>query len=265
MSDSVVHEVSGGVAHVQLNRPERLNSLDPEMFKALVGVGRRVLDRQDVSVVVLSGTGRAFCAGLDFSQFDAMRSGNAEIVTGGERLGSAMALAQQAVHVWSLLPQPVIAGVHGYALGGGLQVALGADIRIVSPTTKLSVMEIQWGLIPDMAGTQLLPELVGRDIAKDLTFTGRTILGTEAQSIGLATRVTEDPVAGALDLAHEMASHSASALRQAKRLLDMAGRVSLSEGLDAEQEALHALMGSEEQAAVVEKRLQARRLWSSGS
>jgi enoyl-CoA hydratase/carnithine racemase len=258
MTDSVVYQVSDRVAHVRLNRPKRLNSLDRQMFEALVDVGRELIDRQDVSVVVLSGAGRAFCAGLDLAQFDAMRTGGAEVVVGGERLGAAGALAQKSVHVWSLLPQPVIAGVHGYALGGGLQVALGADIRVVSPTTKLSVMEIQWGLIPDMAGTQLLPELVGRDVAKELTFTGRTVLGVEAQAIGLATRVADDPIEGAVQLAEEIASHSRSALGRAKRLLDMAGRVPLAEGLDAEQDALAALMGSDEQTAVVENRLRQR-------
>src|SRR3954454_19130205 len=207
------------------------------MFEALVATGTSLVDRDDVGAVVLTGSGRAFCAGLDFGSFAAMaENGSGRVVVPRPPLGAARALGQQAVHVWSLVPAPVIAAVHGFAFGGGLQLALGADIRIVAPDAQLSVMEVQWGLVPDMCGTQLLPELVGRDVAKELTLTGRRISGTEAARLGLATRESDDPLAEALVLASEIAGHSRDANRAAKRLLDMAGRVPFEQGLQAEQD-----------------------------
>jgi enoyl-CoA hydratase/carnithine racemase len=254
----VIAEVVEGIAHVRLARPEKLNALDPAMFEALVATGVELRDRTDVAAVVLSGEGRAFCAGLDFGQFAAMREGRADVVTARPQLGAARAMGQQAVHVWSLIPAPVIAAVHGVAFGGGLQIALGADIRIVAPDAQLSVMEIHWGLVPDMMGTQLLPELVGRDVAKELALTGRTVSGAEAARMGLATREADDPLTAAQDLAGEIAGHSRSATRAVKRLIDLAGRVGLEEGLQAEQDAIGALIGSEEQVAAVSRRLAAR-------
>lgn len=260
MANEDVHrvalEVADGVATVRLDRPEKMNALDPAMFEALVATGRELMERDDVGAVVLTGAGRAFCAGLDFSGFAAMaeRSGPRDVVP-REPLGAAGALARQAVHVWSLVPAPVIAAVHGYAFGGGLQIALGADIRLVAPDAQLSLMEIQWGICPDMCGTQLLPELVGRDVAKELALTGRRVSGTEAARLGLATREEADPLAAALALATEIAGHSRNATRAVKRLVDLAGRVPLEEGLAAEQREIGQLIGSPEQAAVVRARL----------
>ncbi len=252
-------EVTDGVAHVRLDRPEKLNALDPAMFDALVAVGTALVDREDVGAVVLSGEGRAFCAGLDFGQFAAMRDRQGPRVdTSRPLLGAARARGQQAAHVWSLVPAPVVAAVHGVAFGGGLQIALGADIRIVAPDARLSVMEIRWGLVPDMTGTQLLPGLVGRDVAKELALTGREVSGEEAVALGLATRAADDPVAAALALAREIAGHSRRATRHVKRLMDLAGRVGLAEGLQAEQDAIGELIGSPEQVAVVERRLAGR-------
>jgi enoyl-CoA hydratase/carnithine racemase len=251
--------VSDGVADVRLSRPDKLNALDPAMFEALVDVGTGLLDRDDVGAIVLSGEGRAFCAGLDFGRFAAMGEGSAGVVAPRPRLGAARALGQQAAHVWAIQPAPVVAAVHGVAFGGGLQIALGADIRLVHPDAQLSVMEVLWGLVPDMTGTQVLPELVGRDVAKELALTGRKVSGTEAARLGLATRVAEDPLAEATALAREIAGHSRSATRGIKRLIDLAGRVALEEGLAAEQEVIGRLIGSEEQAEVVRRRLAATR------
>jgi enoyl-CoA hydratase/carnithine racemase len=153
--------------------------------------------------------------------------------------------------VWTEVPVPVIAAVTGNALGGGLQIALGADIRIVAPDARLSVLEIRWGLIPDMTGTQLLPELVGRDVAKELTFTGRMVSGEEAVALGLATRVDPDPRQAALELARSIAGRSPHAIRAAKRLLDLAGRADLETGFAAEQEEIGALIASPNQAEAV--------------
>ena len=169
----------------------------------------------------------------------------------GPRPGPAQAAGQRAAYVWAEIPVPVIAAVTGNALGGGLQIALGADIRIVAPDARMSVLEIRWGLVPDMTGTQLLPELVGRDVAKELTFTGRMVGGEEAVALGLATRVDPDPRQAALELARSIAGRSPDAIRAAKRLLDLAGRVDLETGFAAEQKEIGALVGRPNQAEAV--------------
>jgi enoyl-CoA hydratase/carnithine racemase len=243
--------VTDGVADVRLNRPEKRNALDNAMFADLITAGERLKTEPGVRAIVLSGEGPDFCAGLDFGAFQAMRD--------GERLslqvdlppaqGAAKATGQRAAHVWAELPVPVIAAVTGNALGGGLQIALGADIRIVAPDARMSVLEIRWGLIPDMTGSQLLPELVGRDVAKELTFSGRVVSGTEAVALGLATRTDPDPRKAALELA--IAARSPHAIRAAKRLLDLAGRVDLAAGFAAEQKEIGALIGSPNQVEAV--------------
>ncbi len=247
--------ITDGVADVRLNRPDKRNALDNAMFAGLITTGERLKTEPGVRAVVLSGEGPDFCAGLDFGAFQAMRD--------GERLslqvdlppaqGPARATGQRAAHVWAELPVPVIAAVTGnaLALGGGLQIALGADIRIVAPNARMSVLEIRWGLIPDMTGSQLLPELVGRDVAKELTFSGRVVSGTEAVALGLATRTDPDPRAAALELARGIAARSPHAIRAAKRLLDLAGRVDLAAGFAAEQKEIGALIGSPNQVEAV--------------
>src|SRR6202167_4480038 len=249
----VTVEITDGVADVRLARPDKRNALDAAMFAGLVTTGERLKSEPGVRAVVLSGDGPDFCAGLDFGWFQAMRD--------GERLrvqvdlppghGPARATGQRAAYVWTEIPVPVIAAVTGNALGGGLQIALGADIRIVAPDARMSVLEIRWGLVPDMTGSQLLPALVGRDVAKELTFTGRVVSGTEAVALGLATRVAEDPRQAALELARSVAGRNPYAIRAAKRLLDLAGRVDLETGFAAEQQEIGALIGSPNQAEAV--------------
>ena len=245
--------ISDGVADVRLNRAAKRNALDPAMFAGLVAAGERLRSERAVRAVVLSGEGPDFCAGLDFGAFRAMTKGQrlSASVSLPSTEGPARATGQRAAFVWAQLPVPVIAAVRGNALGGGLQVALGADIRLVTPDATLSVLEIQWGLIPDMTGSQLLPELVGRDVAKELTLTGRRVRGTEAVAIGLATRVEADPLAAALAMAREIAQRNPHAVRAAKRLLDLAGRVDLATGFAAEQEEIEALIGSPNQVEAV--------------
>jgi enoyl-CoA hydratase/carnithine racemase len=252
-TDRVRVTVTDGVADVRLSRPEKRNALDPAMFAGLVTAGERLKTTAEVRAVVLSGDGPDFCAGLDFGAFRAMTdagrlSAAVQLPPSG---GPAQATGQRAAHVWAELPVPVIAAVHGNALGGGLQIALGADIRIVAPDARLSVMEVAWGLVPDMTGTQLLPDLVRRDVAKELTFTGRVLRGEEAAALGLCTRTDPDPRAAALALARECASRNPHAVRAAKRLLDLAGRVGLEAGFAAEQTEIAALIGSPNQVEAV--------------
>ncbi|SMX94626.1 enoyl-CoA hydratase-related protein [Brevibacterium antiquum] len=269
---NVTYTIDRGVAHVEIDRAEKLNSLTREVFEDLVEVGRALKESTEVRAVVLSGRGRAFSAGLDFTEMSRLADegtatasaaeagvGNASptgsAVDVGERLGSARALAQKAVHVWSLIEVPVIAGLRGPALGGGMQIALGTDIRIAGPDVQLSLMEIKWGIIPDMCGTQLLPRLVGPGMAKKLIATGEAIGAEEALRIGLVEELAEDPVARALELAADIAGKSRSALVWAKKLVDLSYEADLATGLDAEQEALASLIGTDEQRAVVTERL----------
>src|SRR5581483_5388204 len=151
---------------------------------------------------------------------------------------------QQAAYVWTELPVPVIAAVHGPALGAGFQIALAADIRFIAPDAKMSVLEIRWGLVPDMTGTQMLPRLVGLDVAKELAFTGRMLSGAEAKEIGLATRVADDPHAAAMELAREIAGKNPFAVKGVKALLNMAGQVPLEEAFKTEERTMASLIGS---------------------
>ncbi len=253
MSDRIIINRTGGIADVRLNRPDKMNALDPKMFDALVETSDALAADRSLRCVVLSGEGRAFCAGLDFTSFQQMGQ-RAEAVQSG--IGASMEgrithRAQQAVYGWTELPVPVIAAVHGHALGGGIQLALGADIRIVAPDAKMSVLEIRWGLIPDMTGTQSLVNLVGVDVAKELTFTGRMVSGTEAAELGLATHVNDDPHAAAMTLAEEIASKSPHAVRAAKRLFAQAPKVSVAEGFALEREEIRQLIGSQNQVEQV--------------
>ena len=250
-SDVVTITVSDGVADVRLNRPDKMNAVNGAMFAALGEAGDEVAANPNVRAVVLSGEGRGFCAGLDFSSFQSMAGGDGLGSDGGgnnipaRRGEDGIANSGQwAAYVWTQLPQPVIAAVHGPAVGAGFQIAMACDIRIVAPDAKLSVLEIRWGLIPDMTGTQMLPRLVGLDVAKELTFTGRMVSGTEAGELGLATRVSETPLDDALALAAEIASKNPYAIRGAKRLLNNAGQWSLAEGLKSEERTMMSLIGS---------------------
>ncbi len=251
MSERVAVHISGGVADVRLNRPEKMNALDPAMFAALVETGEALAADPSVRAVVLSGEGRSFCAGLDFGSFQAM-AGEEGLKVGGQPKSARITnQGQQAAYVWFDMPAPVIVAVHGVALGGGCQIALGGDLRYCTPDAQFSVLEIRWGLTPDMTGTQLLGRLVGLDVAKELTFTGRMVSGTEAVSLGLATKVCDDPRADALELAAQIAANNPEAVQAAKALLNMAGQVSLAEGFKAEERAINRLIGSPNQKEAV--------------
>lgn len=258
MSDRVIVTAQDGVAEVRLNRPDKLNALDLPMFQALVEAGRALARDRSVRAVVLVGEGRAFCAGLDFGSFQAMAGASRDDGPGllsREGSESPANLAQLAAWVWTEVPVPVIAAVHGVAYGGGLQIALGADLRLVTADARLSVMEIKWGLVPDMSGTQTLRRLVRLDVAKELTFTGRVIDGTEAVALGLATRVDADPLAAARVLAAEIAGKSPDAIRAGKRLLDASGVVPVAEGLRLEESLQRSLLGRPNQIEAVQANL----------
>jgi enoyl-CoA hydratase/carnithine racemase len=256
-----------GVVELQLARADKMNALDPAMFDALIEAGEALRDDKAVRAVVISGRGKAFCAGLDMASFERMQQQGAGSGVLGEGAAGADLLvrthgisnaAQQVAMVWREVPVPVIAAVHGVAFGGGLQVALGADIRIVAPDTKLSVMEIKWGLVPDMAGMVLMRELARSDVVRELTFTGRIFSGEEALRIGFATRVAADPLAEALQMAHEIAGKSPDAIRAGKRLLNTSASHSAAEMLLAESVEQKALIGSPNQVEAVKANIERR-------
>ena len=255
MSDRVSITVDNGIADVRLNRPDKLNALDQAMFQGIVAAGEGLKGDAGVRVVVLSGEGRGFCAGLDFGSFQAMAGSDAPprpasgggLGAIGDTGGRITHLGQQSAWVWQELDVPVIAALHGPALGGGLQIALGADLRIVAPDAQLSVLEARWGLIPDMTGTVMLPRLVGLDVAKELTLTGRMVSGEEAVRLGLATRVADDPRGAAFALAADLVTKSPDALREGKRLLNLSGTRPLAEQLQDERATMGSLIGSPNQ------------------
>jgi len=252
MSDRVSIEVRDGIADVRLNRPDKMNALDAAMFRAIAEAGDQVAADPSVRVVVLSGEGRGFCAGLDIGAFlGGSTDGDASDLLGGREGDRIANLAQQVAHTWIECPVPVIAAVHGVALGGGIQIALGADIRFVAPDAKLSVLEIRWGLLPDMTGLQTLPRLVGLDVAKELAFTGRMLSGTEAAELGLATHVADDPRAAAFELATEIAGKNPAAIRGMKALLNASGTRPLAESYREETRLMTQVMGSPNQVEAV--------------
>ena len=261
MSDRVVVDLKDGVADVRMVRADKMNALDTAMFDALIETGERLKHEAGVRAVVLSGDGRGFCAGLDMGNFAKMASGERKSTEGLvdlPRTAAGANRAQQACYVWREVPVPVIAAVHGVAFGGGLQVALGADLRFVTADAKLSVMEIKWGLVPDMAGMALLRRLVRDDVARELTFSGRTVLGEEAVRIGLATRLCADPRAEALTFAKLIANQNPDAIRAGKRLLNLSVEADAKEIFRAETTEQVALIGSPNQVEAVMANLQKR-------
>ena len=250
MSDLVQIDMKDYVAHVRLNRAEKYNALSPDMFKAIVEAGQIVAADASVRAVVMSGEGKGFCAGLDFQSFMAMGEIDERKAFARPKDGPAN-FAQLVGYIWKLVPVPVIAAVHGAAFGGGLQLALAADIRLAAPDARFSVMEIKWGLVPDMSGTQTLRDLVRLDVAKELTFTGRIVEAGEAARLGLVTRVCDDPLEEAKKMAAEIAGKSPHAIAAGKQLLEGAWHGSSEGGLKMEESLQRSLIGSPNQLEAV--------------
>ena len=270
MSGRISLSIEGGVAHVRLNRADKMNALDDAMFEALIETGDGLANEKGLRAVVISGEGRAFCAGLDMGNFGKMAAPGDAAKEGGGKTGSGITgrlekrshgianRPQHAVWVWRELPVPVIAAVHGVAYGGGFQLMLGADMRYVAPDTKLSIMEIKWGLVPDMAGTQIMRHLAREDIVRELTYTGRVFTGEEAGRIGFATRVTATPLEEALATAREIAGKSPDAIRASKRILNAAPVTDPASGLLSESVEQDRLIGSPNQIEAVMSNLEKR-------
>lgn len=252
-------EISDHIATVTLTRGDKMNALDPAMIDAITGAGEGLLENDDVRVVVLQGEGKAFCAGLDVMSFAAMAASDPEAIAMPRTHGDSNKF-QQVAMVWQKIPVPVIAALKGVAFGGGFQIAMGADIRIAAPDTKMAIMEMKWGLIPDMGGMALLPMLTRSDVIRKLTYTAQQITAVQAEAWGLVTKLADDPEAAAMALAREIAGKSPSAIRTAKRLIGYAeanaGKV--ADVLLEESREQVTLIGKADQMEVIAANMQKR-------
>ena len=261
-SDLVTIDIQNGIADVRLNREEKYNALSQDMFDAIIEAGQALASADDVSAVVLSGNGRGFCAGLDMTSFASMSDGPRKpksdtdsLLAKDERPENR---AQRPAMVWKQLPMPVISSLHGVVFGGGCQIALGTDIRIAAPDIKMSIMEIKWGLVPDMSITQTLRDIMPMDVAKELTFTGRILNGEQAKEVGLVTRVANDPLAAAMELAEEIAGKNPDAVRAGKALYEQAWHADARTGLELEAALQAQLIGTANQIEAVKANFEKR-------
>lgn len=259
MNDRVTITIQDGIAEVTLNRPDKLNAFDTAMFEAVSAAGERLRDEPGLRAVILTGAGRGFCAGLDTGMLMEfardLKALRQEIVTPPQ--GRAANRFQHPCTIWADLPVPVIAALHGVCYGAGMQLALGADLRIAAPDTQLSIMETRWGLIPDMGLTKLLPGLMRADQALELILTARVLDATEGQALGLITRLADQPLETARETARAIASRSPEATRGAKALVRAAwpgGDAHLA--LEARLQA--AIIGSANQIEAVMAGMQKR-------
>ena len=261
MEDRIALDIDEGVAHVRLIRADKMNALDDQMFEAFEEVRQKLQDDTSVRVVVLSAEGKAFCAGLDTSNFMAM-AGSGDSDAPRQKLETRThGLAnrpQNASWAWRNLPVPVIAALHGVAFGGGMQIALGADLRYAAPGTRFSIMEIKWGLVPDMAGMPVLRELTRGDQLRELVYTGRIFEAEEALALGLVTRVSDDPLAEALETARYIAGRNPDAIRADKRLLNSLYDETTEELLLSESREQDGIIGKPNQIEAVMAEMEKR-------
>lgn len=264
MTNALQITIQDHIAHVRLNRPEAHNAIDGSIMQGLLDFAQGMMDPGDVRVLVLSGMGKSFCAGIDLSSFDAMSSG--ELSNDSDNVAAALTdispgganRAQQLGWLWQEIPIPVIAAVQGAALGGGLNLALGADIRVVHPGAKLGFVEISWGLLPDMSATQSLRRLAALDRIKELVMTGRRFTGEQALQYGLATQLSETVVDDALAMAATIAARNPQAVRAAKRILNNSALVDVATGLAQEAAATRQLLGSPNQLEAITAQFEGR-------
>ncbi|MFN7056826.1 crotonase/enoyl-CoA hydratase family protein [Hyphomonas sp.] len=264
MKDRVsITMLEGGIADVRLIRTDKMNALDPAMFAGIAEAIDTLKAMKGLRVVVLSGEGKAFCAGLDLSNFTAAPpSGTSNNPASGRSLGGRSHgianLAQYVAWGWREVPAPVIAAGHGVIFGGGLQVFSGADIRFIHPDTRCAVMEMKWGLVPDMAGFPLWRGNVRDDVLRELTYTNREFRGTEAHALGFATHVSESPLEDAMALARIMAGKHPAAMRGAKRLCNATAYASDAELLQMESDEQDQVMRTPNQIEAVMAEMQKR-------
>ena len=254
MSNRVSITTSDHIAHVTLTRADKINALDSAMFDAIISAIAELAVQPDLRAVVVSGEGRGLCAGRDMASLE----GDAAPTKLLERTHGVTNRFQQVAWGWRTLPVPVIAAAHGVAIGGGLNILSGADIRIVHPDTRCSVMEMRWGLVPDMAGYPLWRGNVRDDVLRKLVYTNAEFSGTTAHELGFATEVAEDPLARAMLLAHEIVGKNPDAIRAAKRLSNALAHISDEELLLAESREQDDIIGQANQTEAVMAQMEGR-------
>lgn len=257
MSKCVTVDIDDHIAVVTLNRPDKYNALNLPMFAALAHAGDELASNSSVRAIVLEGAGENFCAGIDISVFEQsqMEIGASSLAP---RDSSPANLFQRAAYVWREVPVPVICAIKGIAFGGGLQIALGADLRYASPDARLSIMEIKWGLIPDMAISTTIRHLMPADRAKELTWSGRVVEADEAERIGLLSAVHEDPSQAARESARLIAGKSPDAIWASKQLFDSGWDLPVADALKLEARLQLSLLGSANQAEAVAANIEKR-------
>ena len=254
-NDRISLTIADGIAHVRFTRAEKMNALDPEQFDRILEAGRTLRDAKGLRVVVLSGEGRAFCAGLDTASFASPIGDDRKLA---ERTHGNANRPQEAAMTWRKCPVPVIAALHGVCFGGGLQIASGADIRIAHPATRMAIMEMKWGLVPDMGGYALWRGLVREDVLRELIYTNREFSGAEAHELGLVTRLADDPLEEAMALARTIAGKNPDAVRAAKALFEPMQNADTDAILLAESEMQDTIMRTPNQIEAVMAEMQKR-------
>jgi len=247
MAERIVVNIENNVATVMLNRADKHNAVDVAMFEALIETGKTLAETESLRAVILHGAGESFCAGIDVSVFAGKGIGASGAGNLQARADSPANFYQSAAYVWRELPVPVIAALHGVVYGAGLQIALGADIRYATADARIAIMEIKWGLIPDMAISTTLPHLMGVDRAAEMAWTGKVVSGIEACEAGLVTAIQEDPLACAQELARTIAQKSPDAIRATKKLFNQAWKTEAAELLRLEAELQSRIMMSPNQ------------------
>ncbi len=257
MSDRVAIDIDGHVAEVRLNRPEKYNAVDVAMFEGIAAAADELAGNRDIRAVVLTAAGDNFCAGIDMSLF---QTGYDIAGALGTPLAPSPAnVFQRPAYAWRELPVPVICAIRGICYGAGFQIAMGADIRYATADARLCILEIKWGLIPDMSMTTTIRDLLPADKVKELTWTGAVISGEEAGNLGIVTGVHDDPVAAAHDLAREIAAKSPDAIRAGKRLINEAWRLRDAEALALEAQLQGQIIGAPNQIEAVTANFEKRR------
>ena len=258
MNDRVsITMLDDGIADVRLIRPDKMNALDPAMFAAICDAIAQLEAMAGLRVVILSGEGKAFCAGLDLAS---MASGGASAGKDlMDRTHNDANIFQQVAWGWRTLAVPVIAATHGVAFGGGFQILSGANIRIVHPDTRCAIMEMKWGLVPDMAGFPLWRGNVRDEVIRELTYTNREFSGAEAHALGFASHVADHPYAKALALAQEIAGKNPNAIRGSKRIANALGHASDADLLLAESREQKAVIRTPNQMEAVAAGMQKRK------
>ena len=262
INERILLSTKDGIANVVLSRADKMNAIDKKMFEALVQTGEQIKADKSIRVVVISGEGKAFCAGLDMSSFAGMLEPSAQQnsipMDLAKRTKGIANDVQYAVWVWREIEVPVIAAIHGVAVGGGFQITLAADMRYAAPKTRFSIMEIKWGLVPDMSSTQLMRHLASEDVVRELTYTGRIFEADEAKEFGFVTKVVDQPLEYAMQIAEQIAAKNPHAIRASKRIYNAANYLSQAKGLLMESEEQDKIIGKPNQIEAVMAEIQNR-------